>query len=109
MAPASVLKPRLPCGGPPEGDSMKRRNLGRDAGLTIRMLLTSGLLGLVYVAFALALFRFVHTGYAGMIVIVAIIAIVQYFTSDRLALLASGARIVERDQAPDLHTMIERL
>src|SRR5919204_5707475 len=88
---------------------MKRRNLGRDKGLTARMLLTSGLLGLVYVVFAIVLFSVVHTGYAGMIVIVAILAIVQYYTSDKIALLASGARVVEREQAPDLHAMIERL
>jgi heat shock protein HtpX len=44
-----------------------------------------------------------------MIVIVAIIALVQYFTSDRLALAAAGARIVDRSQAPDLFAMVERL
>jgi heat shock protein HtpX len=88
---------------------MKRRNLGRDAGLTARMLLTSGLLGLLYVVAALLIFRFANVSYAGAIVIVAIIALVQYFTSDRLALAASGARVVERSQAPDLYAMVERL
>src|ERR687885_280847 len=68
---------------------MKRKAYGRDTGLTLRMLFTSGLLGLLYVAFALVFF--------------------QYFTSDKLALAASGAKIVERDQAPQLHDMVERL
>jgi heat shock protein HtpX len=36
-------------------------------------------------------------------------AFFQYFTSDKLALKAAGARIVERDEAPQLHDMIERL
>src|SRR5918912_566760 len=35
---------------------MKRKAYGRDTGLTLRMLFTSGLLGLLYVAFALVLF-----------------------------------------------------
>src|SRR5918911_1662593 len=68
---------------------MKRKAYGRDAGLTLRMLFTSGLLGLLYVVFGLAFF--------------------QYFTSDKLALAASGAKIVERHEAPELHDMVERL
>jgi heat shock protein HtpX len=42
-------------------------------------------------------------------VIVGALAFVQYFTSDKLALKAAGAKVVERDQAPELHDMIERL
>jgi heat shock protein HtpX len=42
-------------------------------------------------------------------VIVVAIAFFQYFTSDKLALAASGAKIVERDEAPALHDMVERL
>ena len=37
---------------PPTMRAMKRRSYGRDAGLTLRMFFTSGLLGLLYVAFA---------------------------------------------------------
>jgi len=44
-----------------------------------------------------------------MVVIVGALAFFQYFTSDKLALKAAGARIVERDEAPQLHDMIERL
>jgi heat shock protein HtpX len=44
-----------------------------------------------------------------MVVIVGGLAFVQYFTSDKLALRASGAKVVERDEAPALHDMIERL
>ena len=43
------------------------------------------------------------------LVIVAALAVFQYFSSAKLALLASGAKVVERDQAPALHDMIERL
>jgi heat shock protein HtpX len=89
--------------------SMKRKAYGRDAGLTMRMLLTSGLLGLLYVGFALVLFYVLHAGLGLMLVIVIGLAFFQYYTSDKLALAASGAKIVERDQAPELHAMIERL
>jgi heat shock protein HtpX len=33
----------------------------------------------------------------------------QYYTSDKLALAAAGAKVVTREQAPQLHDMVERL
>ena len=88
---------------------MKRKSFGRDAGLTLRMIFTSGLLGLLYVGFAVALLYFAHLSLAPMIVIIVLIAGVQYWTSDKLALAASGAKIVTREEAPDLHAIVERL
>jgi heat shock protein HtpX len=88
---------------------MKRKAYGRDAGLTLRMLLTGSMLGLLYVLFAVALFFVLNAGIVLMVVIVGALAFVQYFTSDKLALKAAGAKVVERDQAPELHDMIERL
>ena len=88
---------------------MKRKSFGRDAGLTLRMIFTSGLLGLLYVGFAVALLYFAHLSLAPMLVIIVLIAVVQYWTSDKLALAASGAKIVTREEAPDLHAMVERL
>jgi heat shock protein HtpX len=88
---------------------MKRKSYGRDAGLTIRMLATTGLLGLLYVGFALVLFYALNIGLAPMLVIVVGIAVVQYWTSDKVALAASGAKIVSQQDAPELHAMVERL
>jgi heat shock protein HtpX len=88
---------------------MKRKAYGRDAGLSLRMLLTSSLLGLLYVVFAVVLFYVLNAGVVLMVVIVGVMAFVQYFTSDKLALRASGAKIVGPDEAPQLHEMIERL
>src|ERR671926_1579408 len=88
---------------------MKRKAYGRDAGLSLRMLLTGSLLGLLYVVFAVVLFQFLNVGLIPMLVIVIGIAFVQYYTSDKVALLASGAKVVERDQAPELHDLVERL
>jgi heat shock protein HtpX len=88
---------------------MKRRSYGRDAGLSLRILLTTSMLGLLYVIFAVVLFEVLNVGLVAMFVIVGGIALFQYFTSDKLALRASGAKVVERDEAPQLHDMVERL
>src|SRR5438094_8455063 len=88
---------------------MKRRSYGRDAGLTMRMLLTSGLLGLLYVIFAVVLFQVLNVGLVPMLLIIVGIALFQYYTSDKLALAAAGAKVVTREEAPQLHDMVERL
>jgi heat shock protein HtpX len=88
---------------------VKRKSYGRDFGLSLRMLLTTGLLGLLYVVFALVLFYALNIGLAPMLVIVIGLAVVQYWTSDKLALAASGAKIVTPEEAPELHAMVERL
>jgi len=88
---------------------MKRKAYGRDTGLSLRMLLTSFLLGLLYVGFALVLFYIFNAGVWLMVVIVVGLAFFQYYTSDKLALAASGAKVVSADEAPQLHATVERL
>jgi heat shock protein HtpX len=88
---------------------MKRRSFGRDRGLSLRMLFTGGLLGLLYIGFAVVLFSVFNIGLAPMLVIVVGMAFFQYYTSDKLALAASGAKIVSQEEAPELHAMVERL
>src|SRR5579872_5743571 len=88
---------------------MKRKSYGRDAGLTVRMIATTALLGLLYVVFAVVLLSVLKVGLAPMLVIVIGLAVVQYWTSDKLALAASGAKIVSEQDAPELHAMVERL
>jgi heat shock protein HtpX len=82
--------------------------VGRDAGLQARMLLTMFLLGLLYAAFVGVLF--VAGAGALMIALFAggMLAL-QFFTSDKLALRAMGAREVTPQEQPELHAMIERL
>ncbi len=88
---------------------MKRRTYGRDAGLTVRMLATSGLLGLRDVVFGAVLISYLNVGILPMVLIIAGLAFFQYFTSDKLALKASGAKVVSEQDAPELHAMVERL
>jgi heat shock protein HtpX len=89
--------------------AMKRKNFGRDRGLSLRMLFTTGLLGLLYVVFAVVLFSVLKVGLAPLLIIVIGLAFFQYYTSDKIALRASGARIVTAEEEPDLHAMVERL
>ena len=88
---------------------MERKAFGRDFGLSLRMGTTMFVLGLIYVAFFILLINVTSVGIFGIVVILGILAFVQYFTSDKIALLASGAKVVDRDQAPELHDMVERL
>src|SRR5215217_2194458 len=88
---------------------MKRKAYGRDAGLSVRMLFTGAMLGLLYVVFAIVLFQVLNVGLIPMILIVVGLAFFQYFTSDKLALAASGAKVVSEQEAPELHAMVERL
>jgi heat shock protein HtpX len=73
------------------------------------MLFTGALLGLLYVVFAVVLFNVLNVGLVPMLVIVVGLAFFQYYTSDKIALAASGAKVVSAEQAPDLHAMVERL
>src|SRR4029450_13044927 len=88
---------------------MKRRAYGRDFGLSLRMVSTLFLLGALYVPFFVVLISVVQAPFFLVIVIIGGLAFLQYFTSDKVALAAAGAKVVERDQAPEPHDMVERL
>ena len=88
---------------------MKRNPFGRDTKLSLRMLLAGGALGGLYVVFAGVLFSVLNMGLAPMLIIVVGIALFQYYTSEKLALAASGAKVVTAEQEPELHAMVERL
>jgi heat shock protein HtpX len=72
------------------------------------MLLTLFLLGLVY-AVLIAVLIASGAGAITIAVIAAALFLVQYFTSDKIALYSMGARVVTPAQAPELHATIERL
>jgi heat shock protein HtpX len=88
---------------------MKRKGYGRDFGLSARMVTTLFLLGLLYVVFFVVLINVVQAPFIVIVLIMGGLALLQYFTSDKIALAASRAKIVDRDQAPELHDMVERL
>jgi heat shock protein HtpX len=72
------------------------------------MLATIFLLGLVYVILIAVLIAS-GVGAVTVAVIAGALFLVQYFTSDKLALTSMGAHEVSALQAPELHATIERL
>ncbi len=85
-----------------------RTKFQTDAALAGRMVITVFLLGLLYVAFAVALFVLLNSA----VVAVALaggLLFAQYWFSDRIALYAMHGRIVTPDEAPQLHGAIDRL
>ncbi len=80
----------------------------RDPGLQFRMLTTLFLLGLVYVVFVGVLVAAQLDGVL-ILLIAGGLAALQFFSSDKLAMHAMGAREVTPQEAPELHAMIERL
>jgi heat shock protein HtpX len=87
---------------------MRRKAYGRDFGLTSRIFLTIFLLGALYVFF-FALLLQSGASIGVLIVVLGAFAFIQYFTSDKIALASSGAKVVTPEEAPDLHAMVERL
>ncbi len=72
------------------------------------MLITMLLLGLVYVVLIAVLIA-AGVGAVAVAVIACVLFLIQYFTSDKIALASMGAREVSASQAPDLHAIVERL
>ncbi len=95
---------------------MVRTRYAADKGLQARMGLTMFLLGLVFVAFVVALV-FILQAFGignGAIIFFAVIfgggmAFGSLFWSDKIALRASGAQEVSPQEAPQLHGIIDRL
>jgi heat shock protein HtpX len=73
------------------------------------MFLTIFLLGLLYVVFFAVMISLFKVNLAFAVVLLGALAFFQYFTSDRIALAASRAKVVTPEQAPELHAMVDRL
>ncbi len=72
------------------------------------MLLTLFLLGLVY-AVLIGVLIAAGAGAVTVAVIAAVLFLVQFFTSDKIAAYSMGAREVSPQEAPELHAIVERL
>ena len=88
---------------------MRQRSYGRDRELTFRIALTMFLLAMVYVAFIGLLFWSQLIPWPFILGIAVVMAVFQYFGSDRIVLMTTGAKIVPPEQEPRLHGMVERL
>ena len=72
------------------------------------MMSTIFLLGLLYALFVTVLFL-VGVKLVFILVIAFVLLFVQYFYSDRIALFSMKGKIVTREQAPQLHAVVDRL
>jgi heat shock protein HtpX len=79
-----------------------------DRQLTVRMLVTLFLLGLLYVAFVGALLVLLKSTLV-VVVVAAAVLVSQYWFSDRIALYAMHGRVVTREEQPQLHGIVDRL
>lgn len=84
------------------------RKLKRDPGIVSRMYFTMLLIGIVYGVFAYILMRLgIPLAFIGVIVLG--LAIFQYYMSDRLVMMSTGAKELSEEDAPELFAMIREL
>ncbi len=82
--------------------------IGRDTELTVRMSLTMLMLAMVFVAFMGLLF-WAGVPWFFVLVIAIVMAMFQYWGSDRMVLMTTGAKEVTEEQEPWLHQTVARL
>lgn len=85
-----------------------KRKWERDLGLQGRMLFTMFLLAAIYLFF-LGFLWYNGTPTIFMLLFVGGFMAIQYFYSDKLVLMSTGAHVVSESEAPELHGMITRL
>ncbi len=95
---------------------MAKTRYAPDRGLIARMGLTMFLLGVVFVAFVLALYLVLSAsgrGGAGVVVFPIVLALGlgfgSFYWSDKIALRTAGAVEVTPQQAPELHGIVDRI
>ena len=79
-----------------------------DWGLRLRMFVTMFLLFVLYIVFV-GVLAFVGVDLLGIVIVMGLFSLGQFFFSDRLALWSMGAREVSEEESPRLHASIERL
>ena len=87
---------------------MKRQWYGKDWELSARMFFVMFLLAALYLLFLAFLWK-AGVGVMAMALIAGTLLVVQFFFSDKIVLWSMGATVVERDEAPELHAIVERL
>lgn len=88
----------------------------RDYGLISRQIVAWAVMGLIYVVlFSVIGWWLAGTGLFGasylyvIIGMAAIMALIQYFLSDKLVLMATKAKVVSEDEEPKLYAMVKKL
>jgi heat shock protein HtpX len=80
----------------------------RDTGLTARMIVSFAVLTILYIIF-LSVLAYVGVSAIAIAVIAGILILAQWYFSDKIVLWSTGAKIVSREQFPELHDLVERI
>jgi heat shock protein HtpX len=80
----------------------------RDTGLTARMIVSFAVLTIIYIMF-LSVLAYVGVSAIAIAVIAGILILAQWYFSDKIVLWSTGAKIVSREQFPELHDLVERI
>lgn len=80
----------------------------RDSGLTARMTISFIILGILYVVF-LSILHYLGVGYIPLAFIAGVMIMAQWYFSDKIVLWTSGAKIVSKEEYPQLHNIVEKL
>jgi heat shock protein HtpX len=86
----------------------RHESFGKDTGLQARMLMTMLLLGLVYVVFVGVLIA-AGVAIVPVVAIALVLLLVQFSSSDRIAMATMGVKEVSPAEEPELHGIVERL
>ena len=87
---------------------MSRAWQRRDTGLTLRMITSFIILTVLYLAF-LGVLAYLGVGFIPITIVAAVLIIAQWYFSDKIVLWSSGAKVVTREQFPELHELVERI
>jgi heat shock protein HtpX len=72
------------------------------------MILSFAILGLLYITF-LSVLAYLGLGFVPITIIASAMILAQWYFSDKIVLWSSGAKLVTRDQFPELHDLVERI
>ncbi|EDY42256.1 zinc metalloprotease HtpX [Streptomyces sp. SPB074] len=86
-----------------------RSRYAPDQGLTVRMVTTMFLIGLLYVVLVGVLLAVLRGAWPIILIAVGALFVAQFWFSDRIAAFGMGAREVNPEQAPELHGVVDRI
>jgi heat shock protein HtpX len=79
-----------------------------DSGLTARMVVSFAVLTMLYLAFMSVLLYF-GVGFVPVVIMVSVMILAQFYFSDKIVMWTSGAKVVTREQYPQLYGMVEKV
>ncbi|WP_431037498.1 zinc metalloprotease HtpX [Streptomyces sp. P6-2-1] len=86
-----------------------RSRYAPDQGLTVRMVTTMFLIGLLYVVLVGVLLAVLRGAWPIIVIAVGALFVAQFWFSDRIAAFGMGAHEVSPEQAPELHGVVDRV